>query len=498
MKTESFSPSQPDVGVGPSHEAYEEKYRKAVVTGNQARKDSMHAAAERIRANRSTYAKVESETGVPWWWIGVIHLRESSFDFRTWLANGDSLNAPTWRVPAGLRGAGSPPWSWHEGAVISLKQMHYHKENFSTLGRCLRLAEAYNGWGYWSGKGRDTIPPNSSPYIWSGTDQYRSGKYVADGVFDPHTVDVQLGVVCVMKALESQGVELFPQEIPKTDKVTWIEFYRKQNDDGGVTSVVVGMNGPTLVEKLETNSTKELLQKLQSWNDAGSFLVAPPGKTLPTPPSPNPEPTPVPPKPEPSPEKTEPVIKLTKHPSGKRSDGLIQLHMEFYDDRGVKYGQVLCVSGVPSAQVFRTGKDSRAGSLEPLPEGVWSVGNIEWISGKDSYVGSWGSGLGPVWVGMTPLFSTSRSAIGMHRDDGGIGTAGCVGISSTEDLKELVRLLRLHDPQRVIVDYNLGTIPKVAAGEEWFGESGMLRQPFIEIIQQKDDASWQQQTTAQM
>jgi len=32
-----------------------------------------------------------------------------------------------------------------------------------------------------------------SPYIWSGTDQYRSGKYVRDGVYDPSVVDSQLG-----------------------------------------------------------------------------------------------------------------------------------------------------------------------------------------------------------------------------------------------------------------------------------------------------------------
>ena len=37
---------------------------------------------------------------------------------------------------------------------------------------------------------------------------------------------------------------------------------------------------------------------------------------------------------------------------------------------------ILTYSGAPHHQVFRKGKDSRAGSLEPLPEGRWYVNNI--------------------------------------------------------------------------------------------------------------------------
>jgi hypothetical protein len=48
------------------------------------------------------------------------------------------------------------------------------------------MLERYNGLGYAS-RG---LP---SPYIWSGTDQYKSGKYIRDGVYDPNAVDRQLG-----------------------------------------------------------------------------------------------------------------------------------------------------------------------------------------------------------------------------------------------------------------------------------------------------------------
>jgi len=33
-----------------------------------------------------------------------------------------------------------------------------------------------------------------SPYVWSGTDQYNRGKYIADGHYDPHAIDKQLGM----------------------------------------------------------------------------------------------------------------------------------------------------------------------------------------------------------------------------------------------------------------------------------------------------------------
>src|SRR4029077_15766876 len=55
-----------------------------------------------------------------------------------------------------------------------------------TIGPLLTKLEEYNGLGY-AARG---VP---SPYVWSGTDQYRSGKYVRDGIYDPNAVDSQPG-----------------------------------------------------------------------------------------------------------------------------------------------------------------------------------------------------------------------------------------------------------------------------------------------------------------
>jgi lysozyme family protein len=58
----------------------------------------------------------------------------------------------------------------------------------------LTLLERYNGLGY-------AIRGVPSPYVWSGTDQYKSGKYIADHVYDPNAVDKQLGCAGLLLAM---------------------------------------------------------------------------------------------------------------------------------------------------------------------------------------------------------------------------------------------------------------------------------------------------------
>ncbi|WP_426527776.1 hypothetical protein [Bradyrhizobium sp. McL0615] len=63
-----------------------------------------------------------------------------------------------------------------------------------SIGRTLAKLEQYNRLGY-AARGRP------SPYIWSGTDQDRSGKYVRDAVYDPNVVDRQLGCAGLLMAM---------------------------------------------------------------------------------------------------------------------------------------------------------------------------------------------------------------------------------------------------------------------------------------------------------
>jgi len=144
--------------------------------------------------------------------------------------------------------------------------------------------------------------------------------------------------------------------------------------------------------------------------------------------------------------------------------GLEKLKLE-YVKNGKSVGSLSVVSGAPGAQQFRTGARSRAGSLEPLPEGRWGIEDIAWAKGRDDYSGSWGPGLGPV---STPLRylgpgSTERSAIEIHIDSNARyapGTAGCIGISNEKDYRKFVEWLKDTDPRDLFVNYGLGTCPK--------------------------------------
>jgi lysozyme family protein len=141
---------------------------------------------------KGRYQTVEAKTAVPWFVIAVIHERESSQDWTGSLAQGDPWNRASVHVPAG-RG---PFKSWEEAAIdalVNCPPFAARNKDWS-IGALLTMLEQYNGLGYAS-RG---LP---SPYVWSGTDQYKSGKYVRDGVFDPNAVDQQLGCAGLLFAV---------------------------------------------------------------------------------------------------------------------------------------------------------------------------------------------------------------------------------------------------------------------------------------------------------
>ena len=173
------------------------------------------------RAAKGRYQAVSAKTGVPWAFIAVAHERESSQDWTGSLAQGDPWNQVSVHVPAG-RG---PFRSWEDAAVdalVNCAPFAASNRDWSVGGTLTKLEE-YNGLGY-AALG---LP---SPYIWSGTDQYRSGKFVADHVFDPNKVDQQLGcagLLMAMMALDPTitftGVVLTPSRakpVSKTGKKT--------------------------------------------------------------------------------------------------------------------------------------------------------------------------------------------------------------------------------------------------------------------------------------
>lgn len=153
------------------------------------------------------YQDVEAKTDVPWYVIGVIHGMECGFDFETHLHNGDSLKHRTVQEPKGRPMTGTPPFSFLISAIDALQYDRFTSwKDWSVAGICYKL-ESYNGWGYRSHH-------INSPYLWSFSNQYKHGKYVSDGHWDPDAVSKQVGAVVALKQLvDDQLIALLAQPV---------------------------------------------------------------------------------------------------------------------------------------------------------------------------------------------------------------------------------------------------------------------------------------------
>jgi lysozyme len=146
--------------------------------------------------------------------------------------------------------------------------------------------------------------------------------------------------------------------------------------------------------------------------------------------------------------------------------GLEECKLDFVSPQGSILDSLKVISGAPASQQFNLPQNSKEGSGEPIPQGRFMIGDIDWASGSDNYEAAHpiaGNGLGPVWVPLIKpeTMKTGRDAFGMHSDWNWIkeghspGSAGCVCPTSMDDLKELIRLLRKHDPRVLVVYWGL-------------------------------------------
>jgi len=179
--------------------------------------------ANKITAGEKQYTEVEKLTGVPWFFIGALHMRESGCDFKGVLHNGEKIigkNRKTVLVPAG-RG---PFSSWSVSAVDALKIKGLEKIKDWNISRMGYEAERFNGLGYVGKK-------VNSAYLWAGSNQEQTGKYVRDHVWDKNFDDPQIGVMTVIKRLAEMRPDI-NKRINPTPPVTTTQ--------GGITSVIAG------------------------------------------------------------------------------------------------------------------------------------------------------------------------------------------------------------------------------------------------------------------
>jgi lysozyme family protein len=157
---------------------------------------------DHLRAGKARYEAVGQATRVPWWFIGIVHGLEGSFRFDRHLHNGDPLTGKTVRVPAGRPSSGAPPFAWSDSAADALQYEGLADKSDWSLARTLYRFERYNGYGYYQFG-------INSPYLWSFSNLYTKGKYIADHKFDPNVVSDQCGAAVLLKQLVLLGEASF-------------------------------------------------------------------------------------------------------------------------------------------------------------------------------------------------------------------------------------------------------------------------------------------------
>ena len=167
---------------------------------SQEQQFAMRKFVQNYQANKARYEAVAEKTDMPPELIAALHWRESTGNFGTYLHQGDPLGKPARRIPNNI-----PVFhDWESAAIHAINLKKGIQQRFgitkatgqSDPAALSTYAEYYNGKGYFN-KSRP------SPYVFSGTSSYQSGKYVADGKYDPNAVDRQLGVYSMLSNLWS-------------------------------------------------------------------------------------------------------------------------------------------------------------------------------------------------------------------------------------------------------------------------------------------------------
>ena len=165
------------------------------------------ATAKKIFSNKACYDLIAQAVwpgaNEPrWWFVGIAHEREASCDFTKQLGQGDPLDEKSIHDPAGrgpfFNHPNDPPGqdAFYRGALDALNDCPPYAARWKdwTIGGILTLFEEYNGMGY-------AMMGVPSAYVWSGTDQYVSGKYVADHVYRAGVIDVQEGCAPILSRI---------------------------------------------------------------------------------------------------------------------------------------------------------------------------------------------------------------------------------------------------------------------------------------------------------
>jgi lysozyme family protein len=146
----------------------------------------------KILSGKSRYEALANRVEIPWHFIGITHSLEAGCDFNKHLHNGDPLTARTVQIPKNRPKTGNPPFTWEFSAEDALSDLAGW--NDWTVPGCFYKLEGYNGYGYHS---KDI----NSPYLWSFSNHYTKGKFIADKIYSPTAVSKQCGAAILLRRL---------------------------------------------------------------------------------------------------------------------------------------------------------------------------------------------------------------------------------------------------------------------------------------------------------
>lgn len=154
--------------------------------------------ANEITSERKRYENIAHyfPNPIKWFHIGLLHQMECSLNFHCYLGNGQPYYKKTTKVPKG-RGAFK---SFEAGCIDAIKLDGLNNIQDWSIGNTLYVLELFNGAGY------EKYHNTHSPYIWSGSNWYTSGYYIADSVYSTTTVSQQIGIGLIFKKLVESGV----------------------------------------------------------------------------------------------------------------------------------------------------------------------------------------------------------------------------------------------------------------------------------------------------
>lgn len=164
------------------------------------------------KLNRSRFEAVSRVTLVPWYVVAIINIMEMGTNFNGSLLNGDDWHGKTRNFPPG-----HGPWkSWEDAAIYAFDyeedgwNIQTETYNWKDIGSIFWFLEAWNGFNARTGEQYEkTTPKGASPYIYSGTPFYVSGKKQENPTrFTPELVSQQIGCMAFLKALELSGERL--------------------------------------------------------------------------------------------------------------------------------------------------------------------------------------------------------------------------------------------------------------------------------------------------